>query len=266
LAKDTLEALVERALGGTYPSAHEAVQAISRLNGPESLEGMAKLAAIGDEATRADVADSLAAVAWEAPEIDGLLARLVEDKSPRVRTCAIECVAARHATGLLSKLVDAFHADAAWLVRATAAEALGDLGSAETVAELASGLRDESEVVQAYAALSIGLLGTRDHLDLLRARLEAASPRVLPDLLGAMYRLGNAESLLPLIQSAVVDESSAVVLMNVLQDLVNRRRPPSLDRDKEDFLAAADALAGQYPAVRFRAERIREILGGSPRA
>jgi HEAT repeat protein len=70
------------------------------------------------------------------------------------------------------------------LVRASAAETLGDLGQEEAIAAIFVALVDTDESVRAYAANSIGLLGTPTLLPKLAAYIKSEnSLRVKAELL-----------------------------------------------------------------------------------
>lgn len=130
------------------------------------------------------------------------------------------------------------------VVRAAAAESLGDLAAPESLDSLVAAARgDTDEAVRAYAASSLGLIGASD--DLLRA-LQAAelSAWVRAELGIARYRLGAItidEAIEPL---ARAEEVLLLRLVNGLRDLVDRGGA----MPNSDVAVVAQALE----AARFR--------------
>jgi HEAT repeat protein len=147
-------------------------------------------------------------------------------------------------------------------VRATAAEALGDLGDASALPELELALRDWDGPVRGYAAASIGLLGSPAMLPKLQAYLEAeALPLVRGDLHGARYRLGSRsdlDGLLALLEAA--SEDDAVIFLNALHFLCSREVPPHLLDDAERIRAVVTALSQRAPILSGETDRIAARL------
>ncbi|WP_428264478.1 HEAT repeat domain-containing protein [Haliangium sp.] len=143
------------------------------------------------------------------------------------------------------------------LPRASAAEALGDLGDPRALPTLEAGLLDEDGPVRSYVADSIGRLGDPAGLRAVRRQLERETwPRARGALIGAALRLGDSsafERLLALIDDG--DEETKIQAYNDVNDLLVRHTPRSL-------LERADELDEHLrvgPAARLR-EQVRRRL------
>ena len=154
------------------------------------------------------------------------------------------------------------HDDSDWIVRASAAEALGNLEDASILPDLEDALYDEEDPVRVYAATSIGLVASPAFLPTLNAYIQAEhDPNVRKELLVASYRLGETASMndiLNLIQNA--DEDSVARLLISLQDLAEWKPPASLRGDAERIREALTALAQRLPFHRPHVELIIEDL------
>lgn len=137
------------------------------------------------------------------------------------------------------------------LVRASAAETLGDLGNTQAIPDLEAAMHDPDDAVRAYAANALGLLGTEALIPILqRINGSEASLQVQAELAGAMYRLGSTEALhrlLGLVDTA--DEDSATAIMNILVDLAQRKRPQTLTADIPLIKTHAEALSLRFPIL-----------------
>jgi HEAT repeat protein len=261
-AEPEFTALGERALSGHYPGAREAVYELAAITTAQSTDVLARLADAAPENVRIDIAEALGTTAPIETARAALLARLIADASPMVRVASAESIGKAGASCFLDTLVNLVHADTDWLVRATAIESIVQLRARDAVGALAAALDDESDIVQAYAAMGIGIIGTTEHLSILSARLDKASDRVKAEVFAALYRLGSAEGLRRLLALRPHDETMAIVMMNVLEDLVSRERPPTLTTDVADVRLAVDAIAASYPIVESTAKHVRDTLSG----
>lgn len=131
------------------------------------------------------------------------------------------------------------------LVRASAAEALWDLGHASVLTALEDSLADEDESVRAYVANSIGLLGSATSVGKVASYIESEqSPRVRAEILGAMYRLGGRASLQALLDLLeACNEDLATPILNILTGLIQRKFPPTLRADAPRIKNALIGLA-----------------------
>jgi hypothetical protein len=119
---------------------------------------------------------------------------------------------------------------------------------------------DEESVVRAYVAFAIGLLASpsfRPELDNYIAT--ATTPDVLSEVLAASYRLGGQKhlpALLNLLKTA--DEDDVWGILNSIQDLTERRRPPTLLADTPQIREALMALEQRNSLYHGQIEQIME--------
>ena len=165
-------------------------------------------------------------------------------------------------TPAIDLLIRMLHDDEDPLVRASVAEVLGEFGEARALAAMFQALHDPDESVRAFAAISIGLLGTSELLPVLQAQLESEDTlRIKAELLTAGYRLGEKEhlqQLLDLLNNA--DESLATTILNMLEDLASRTTPLTILSDGPRINEALVALAQRLPILRSHAQQIIERL------
>lgn len=189
--------------------------------------------------------------------LDGL-----EDSDELVRCEAVDALQQLNYAPAIARILGLLRNDPDATVRASAAEALGELCDEEVIGQLEGSLSDGDESVRAYAAAAIGWAGTQRHLPVLAATLQhESSPRVRGELLAATYRLGHrdaAATLAHLIEAA--DEDVAVALLNVLDDLVGRRVSPFLPLDAAMFLRALRAVAERIPILEAQVRQIEHKL------
>jgi HEAT repeat protein len=236
-----------------------AIHALLDRRAYSAVSTIADLLASSNAAVRSTAAQALGHLGRLEPEIAGpALLQVLADWEDIVRSAAVDALGVlgyRPALGLIRSLL---RTDLEPLVRASAAETLGDLGDPQALADLELALHDVDEAVRAYAAGSIGLLGTPQWLPRLQAAIEAeSSPSVKAELLGAKYRLGagdDLEQLLNVLETA--EETPATVILNLLTDMTERRRPPSLAADAPRLRVALTALAQRLPILRLQAEQL----------
>jgi HEAT repeat protein len=148
------------------------------------------------------------------------------------------------------------------LVRASAAEAIGNLKDSVALPQLVRALDDLDESVRAYAAASLGLVGGEPALETVtRAlRTEAHSVRVQAELLGAAYRLGDADALTRLMTVLErSDELSAEILLSIVGDLIARPERGHLSDEVTVRVEAALAqVADTYPRVAAHATALAD--------
>jgi HEAT repeat protein len=210
---------------------------------PEILD----LVSSADEDVRAESARALGFLGDGYREkIGPVLLKLVEDENQRVRNEAVEALGLQPYPPAREVLTKVLRSDPSWIVRASAAEALANYQDESLVANLEQVLRDnhEESIVKAYAAFAIGLLASpsfRPELDNYIAT--ATTPDLLSDILAASYRLGEQKylpSLLNLLKTA--DEDDIWGILNSIQDLTERRYPPTLLADASQIREALTAL------------------------
>jgi HEAT repeat protein len=261
----SLDALGQIVLAGVYPATHEAVLTLAAEKGEAAVRKLRELVLNGNEAVRSDIASALGENQGSLdPERGELLTLLLRDESPLVRSSAIESAGALGAVSLAPMLLEHLRTDPDSVVRACAAEGLGNVGFRGAVPSLIEALKDNSEDVQGYAALSIGLLGSSHDVEALEARLGSASDRVELELLAAMCRLGNRASLDNLKKTSVADEWAAVLFMNVVGDLSKRKTPHFLMEEKDGLTAVLNSIAVRFPITAPNATAIVSALNKLP--
>jgi HEAT repeat protein len=214
-----------------------------------------------DEAVRAESARALG-TCGDGVTAGPALVQMLDDTSELVRADAIEALFQldfKEAIPAVSRLLQA---DESALVRACAAETLGDMGDGAVVAVLGSALGDEDGAVRAYAANAVGLLGSTEHLPLLDARLaieQVASVRV--ELHAARARLGAPGALAEIVAVLeTMDEDLGINVLNACEDLARRRHPPDLDAERPALARALSDVADRFPLSRRQAQSIIEQL------
>lgn len=223
------------------------------------------LVSSADEDVRAESARALGYLGDRYRESIGpALLKLVDDENQRVRNEAVEALGLQPYPPAREALTKVLQRDPSWVVRASAAEALGNYQDESLVTNLEQVLRDNNEepIVQAYAAFAIGLLASPSF----RAELDnyiatAATPDVLNNVLAASYRLGGQEhlsSLLDLLQTA--DEDYVTGILNSIQDLTERRYPPTLLADTQQIREALATLEQRNPLYRGHIAQILNNL------
>jgi HEAT repeat protein len=214
-----------------------------------------------DPAVRADAIRRIAAD--DDPSHAGpAIAALLTDGDELVRAEAADAVGQLGYQAAVDVVRGLLRSDGSALVRAAAAETLGDLGQPAALAELVGALDDEDSAVRGYAANAIGLLGTASMLPVLDLRLGVEPvPSVRVELIGGRYRLGAPDALAELI--AVLDAMDLDLgynVLNVWDDLTSRRQPAALAQDAPDIAAALDRVAVRLPELRGHAELVMNRL------
>lgn len=178
-----------------------------------------------DVAVRFTAAGALGTLGVNDPATAGsALLRLLDDPEAIARSEAVDALGVLQYRPAIGPVKSLLANDTEPLVRAAAAETLGDIGDSDVVPELDMALDDPDAAVRGYAANSIGVLGAAQLIPELEdyARAET-SMSVRAELYGALYRLGAARYLnmmLELLASA--DQDLAVNILNVLADLAGR--------------------------------------------
>lgn len=186
------------------------------------------------------------------------LLALLNDSAAIVRSEALDSLGILSYEPAVGAIKGLLLSDPEPLVRASAAETLGDFGKTYVLTDLERALRDADAAVRGYAANSIGLLGDPATLPKLQECAAAeASAKVKAELYGASYRLGAAgalDALLTLLESA--DEGLATNVLNILDDLSSRNLPSTLATDAARIRAAVTTLAQRIQLLSADAEQI----------
>ena len=142
--------------------------------------------------------------------------------------------------------------DPSELVRACAAETLGDLGDPSVVETLKFAFNDPDEAVQAYAINSFGLLASPSECSILVGYLHPGlSEGTRAEILGAQWRLGLSEAGTHFLElMKVTTPDSAINVVNVLEDLVDRKNPDGMPDNVPRFRQALQEMdLSQYGSV-----------------
>ena len=192
------------------------------------------------------------------------LVQMLTDSEALVRDEVVNALARLNYVPALSLIQSLLENEPDWIVRASAAEALGDLAKAEDVETLNSlkiALTDPVRSVRDYAASSIGILGTSELLPILKTYCDEEDARSKVEVLIAMYRLGDREQLkvfLELLNES--DDFLITVALNIIGDLANRRIPEHLSLDlpalKEFLLKVVEG----FPLEQTHARRVLDSL------
>ncbi len=186
--------------------------AIARMSGDKNdvaatVTVLAKSLRSKDEAVASEAANALAELgsAAEPTLIDAL-----DDKSSRVRTLAAGALGTNRARAAVSQLAGLLDDDSP-LVRATAARSLGQIGpaaSASSTALLGKLESDESTLVRANAAGALGRIGssTPETIQVLTKTATDPAERVAASSLRALNQLNvDAEKVIPLLVKLLAD-------------------------------------------------------------
>ena len=220
---------------------------------------LVKLLAAPDAAVRANAAYALGQLGSQDLQIVApVLVRLLADPDSLVRSEAVDALGFLRYIPAIDPLVKVLEDDEDPLVRASAAEVLGEFGEERALTPMLQALHDADDSVRAFAAASIGLLGTPDLLPLLQAQLESEeTPRVKAELLSTGYRLGKEEDLQQLLDLLTnADENLATVILNILEDLASRKTPSTVSSDRARINEALLALGQRIPMLGSRAQQI----------
>ena len=219
-----------------------------------------------DDDVRAESARALGYLGERYRErIGPALLKLVNDESQHVRNEAVEALGSQPYPGAKEALTRVLLSDPDWVVRASAAEALGNYRDESLVTKLEQVLRDgqEKPMVKAYAALAIGLLASPSFCPELDNYIATATTTdVLSEVLAASYRLGGQKhlpALLNLLKTA--DEDDVWGILNSIQDLTERRYPPTLPADAPQIRKALTAVERRNSLYCSQVEQILENLG-----
>ncbi|RMI29928.1 HEAT repeat domain-containing protein [Nocardia stercoris] len=220
---------------------------------PACLPEVLPLLADSDIGVRAAAARTAAKVGATRPETTGAaLLPLLADSDEMVRNEAVEGFGPLQYAPALPRLLTLVRSDGSWIVRASAAEALGFYqgpGVAETLAEV---VNDDREMypVRSYAAFSLGHIGDPAILPQVDQLIVAhgSEPKVGAALLGAGYRLGGHQYLAPLLNLLDINADYEIGrLLTEIDYLTRKPLPPTLTQDAATIRAALDSLADRLP-------------------
>lgn len=228
---------------------------LGQLNGIEDTDfavDVARLLSSQNGAVRTAAVDALAKI-WSGSSEDYYRSVIhnLADPDDGVRCTVVDSLASGGCKESISDICHLLFNDPSPVVRATAAEALGELGGVGNVADLQVGLKDPEPVVRAYSALALGLVAGPEILPLLAQHIQnEENPQVSVELLGAAYRLGDDTALRSLlVELRRVDLESSAAILNLFDDLATRRRPPTLGDNSEQIIELLRQLAENWPLL-----------------
>jgi HEAT repeat protein len=238
-----------------------------KIHDEPSLPDIIPLLTSPDEQVRAETARAVGYLgAAQAQSLGPLLLPLLNDSNELVRDEAVEALGLLIYPPASTALKGILRNDPSWLVRASAAEALGNYQDATILPELEQVLHDQQEEaeVQVYAARSLGQVADAAYRPTLDALIAGSrrEPQVRAALLAAGYRLGGRQYLDPLLDLLEhANEPESWALLNEVQDLVEGSQQPTLAADGPRIRAALQTTAMRWPLT---AKQVQEIGGQLP--
>jgi HEAT repeat protein len=190
-----------------------------------------------------------------------VLVRMLADSEERVRADALDALGRLQYKPAIEEVLSALTKDPEWLVRVSAAEALANLaevGDLKILEGLEQALSDPIEPVRAYAACTLGILGTPKIIPKLQNYFELEeSLDTKAEILAAQYRLGKQNALYPLLELLEnADELLVEVILNILGDLADRKTPLILAEDSSIICKSLTKVAPKFFTERYHAEQV----------
>lgn len=257
-----IESLLEDCRSGDPSRQTPAIMKLQDLEAYEAVPTLVELLTSPEWNIRGLAVEALGWLGDEEIETVGpALVKMLADSEELVRSDAVDALATLDYTPAIEPIKSLLRSDSDWVVRASAAEALGDLaevGDSEVLAELELALDDPIGPVRGYSACAIGLLGTQEILPKLEVYLSSEeSLATKAEILVARYRLGirdDLTKLLKLLEDA--DEHLTGIILNILRDLAERKVPPTLADDAPQILQILTAIAQSVSIHRNHAEQV----------
>jgi len=264
ISSDTERLLVDAHSGDSLKQVQALVELV-KMHDESVTPEILDLLSSTDEDVRAESARALGYLGTRYRErIGPALLKLVYDDNSRVRNKAVEALGLQPYPKAKGALTHVLLSDPDWVVRASAAETIGNYQDESLVPILTQVLRDshEESIVRAYAALAIGLLASPSFLTELDSSIAiATTPDVLSEALAASYRLGGKKhlpALLNLLKTA--DEDDVWGILNSIQDLTERRYPPTLLADAPQIREALSVIEQRNSLYHGQIEQILNNL------
>jgi HEAT repeat protein len=190
------------------------------------------------------------------------LMNALDDQEKIVRSDAIESLGELGYEPAIENILSVLRNDVDWLVRASAAEALGNFAGEAIVAGLEHALQDPEKSVRSYAAVSLGLIAPPTFLPTLQKYTDSEmdpSPKL--ELLAAGYRLGsnsNMQQILDMLDGTY--EYFASSILNSLHDLTSWEVHGILRADADRIQQALLKVEQRFPLLYGQAEEIKKNL------
>ena len=231
-----------------------------------SLPDIIPLLSSSDEQVRAEAARAVGYLgSAETTTLAPLLRPLLSDANDMVRDEAVEALGLLVYPPFTAILKGILQQDPSWLVRASAAEALGryqDITILPALEQVLHNVHEEVEV-QVYAARSLGLLTDATYFSTLDGLIAGhrKDPGVYAALLATGYRLGGPQYLDPLLALLRnANEAESWFLLNEVQDLVAAVPSSMLVADSPRIHAALQTMALRWPLTRRQVQEIENTL------
>ncbi|KAF3888021.1 MULTISPECIES: HEAT repeat domain-containing protein [Nostocales] len=262
MSHSNIESLLEDCLSGDPSRQTPAILKLQDLKAYEAVPILVELLSSYESNIRGLAVQTLGWLGDEEIQTVGpALMKMLADSEELVRSEAVDALATLDYKQAIEAIKSLLRSDSNWIVRASAAEALGDLaevGDSEVLAELELALNDPIEPVRAYSACAIGLLGTQEILPKLDVYfLSEESLDTKAEILAARYRLGvrnDLTELLKLLEGA--DDHLVCVILNILGDLVQRKVPVTLADDALQIRQILTGIAQSFPIHQGHAEKV----------
>src|SRR6476660_8835721 len=162
MAQPSLDALIAQSRSADPHEQVAAVLALAERGATAAAPAVMQLLTSPDTTVRFTAAGALGRLARDSSATAGAaLLRLLGDAEVLVRSEAIDVLGLLRYTPALDAVRTAVRTDPDALVRASAAETLGDLGDPRAIPDLHHALHDADEAVRGYAADALGKLATR---------------------------------------------------------------------------------------------------------
>jgi HEAT repeat protein len=237
-----------------------------KLHDESCLPDIIPLLASPDEQVRAEAVYAIGCLgSAQAPSLAPLLLPLLRDPHEQVRDEAVKALGLVIYPPASAALQGMVRNDPSWLVRASAAEALGNYHDATIIPELEQVLHNPQEKVEVkiYAARSLGRIADAAYRPVLDAMIaeKGREPLVRAALQAAGYRLGGhqyLDGLLDLLQHANEPESWS--LLNEVQYLVEDNQQPTLAAGAPRIRAALQTIVLRWPLTAKHVQVIENQL------
>ncbi len=231
--------------------------------GKLDIDTLIRQARHGDASVREAAVHAMARVDDEqVQQIGPVLVALLADADRMVRNQAVEVIGILRYGPAVTGIEHLLLQDEDWVVRASAAETLGDIADACALDSLEAALADEVEPVRAYAALAIGLIGEGNRLPALRRRLAVdKAPGVRSELLVSAMRLGDDAAFDDfLVLADNIAEESIPGMTNAIEDLLSRKTPSVVNIRGTELGPLLEEFGRRSSLVTEQAARLRERL------
>ena len=258
-----IDALLEQCRTGDTRAQITAMHVLEKLDAPHAVPVILPLLASTDEFVRKVAAGALGWLGEEhLDQIGPSLETLLDDPANMVRDVAAEALGLLRYAPARVALERVLLGDKDWIVRASAAEALGEIGDADALPALGAALDDEMYPVRSYTADAIGQLGDEAQLPVIQRRLETEThPGPRACLLVVALRFGDEaafDDLLAVMQT--VDEELADTVLRSIDDLLIMPVPASITARAAELDRGLAELAPRSGINAPYAEKLRERL------